>query len=211
MTILRDSASNLFKVDKRLFFLTLCLLSFVVLYVKKAFIENETAAFQILEERGEMGIFHLINTFQYLTIPIWYLWKFTLIAFIIWVGSFFYGYRIHFSRIWQIVMFAELVFFAPEVIRIFWFMFMETNATVFDIRAFYPLSLMNFFDYEVLHPKYHYPLKSLNVFELMYWFILVYGIHWTAKKRLDIAYAIVFSSYVLFFILWLLFFIGVYK
>jgi hypothetical protein len=179
-------------------------------------VEAETYAFQILEERGEFGVFKLLNGLQYLSIPLIYFLKFTCIAFTLWVGSFMFGYRIHYNKVWQIVMFAELIFLGAEGLKIFWFMFFQAEANIWDIKNFYPLSLMSFFDYETINPKYAYPLKSLNLFELAYWFILIYGIYWTAQKKLSFAsisvsYAIVFSSYVLFFLLWLLFFMGVYK
>ena len=208
---IRRTASELFQVDKRLFFVVLCLLTFFILFLKKNFVEAETYAFQILEERGEYGVFKLINGLQYLTIPLIYFLKFTFISFFLWVGSFMFGYRIHYNKIWQIVMFAELIFLGAEGLKIFWFMFFDTEANIWDIKNFYPLSLMSFFDYEQIHPKYAYPLKSLNLFEVAYWFILVFGIHWTARKRLSVAYAIVFVSYVCMYLLWLLFFIGIYK
>ncbi len=208
---IRRTASELFQVDKRLFFVVLCLLTFFILFLKKNFVEAETYAFQILEERGEFGVFKLINGLQYLTIPLIYFLKFTFTAFFLWVGSFMFGYRIHYNRIWQIVMYAELIFLGAEGVKIFWFMFVDAEATIWDIKNFYPLSLMSFFDYEAIHPKYAYPLKSLNLFEVAYWFILVYGIHWTAQKKLSVAYAIVLTSYVFMYLLWLLFFIGVYK
>jgi hypothetical protein len=208
---IRRTASELFQVDKRLFFVVLCLLTFFVLFLKKNFVEAETYAFQILQERGEFGVFKLLNSLQYFSIPLIYFLKFTCIAFTLWVGSFMFGYRIHYNRVWQIVMFAELIFLGAEGLKIFWFMFFNTEANIWDIKNFYPLSMMSFFDYETIHPKYIYPLKSLNLFEIAYWFILVFGIHWTAQKKLSVAYAIVLCSYVLFFLLWLLFFIGVYK
>ena len=193
------------------FFILLCTATLALLVIKKTFIENSTTAFEILDERGEMGIFHAINALQYLTIPLVYLWKFTVISFIIWVGAFMFGYKITFSQTWKVVLISEAIFLVPEFIKICWFLFIETDPTLFDIREFYPLSIMNIADTSSLTNKYFYPLKALNVFEVAYWFVLVYGIHAMARKKKNIAYSIVFSSYVLFFFLWLGFFILVYK
>ena len=192
------------------FFILLCTATLALLVIKKTFIENSTTAFEILDERGEMGIFHAINALQYLTIPLVYLWKFTVISFIIWVGAFMFGYKITFSQTWKVVLISEAIFLVPEFIKICWFLFIETDPTLFDIREFYPLSIMNIADTSSLTNKYFYPLKALNVFEVAYWFVLVYGIHAMARKKKNIAYSIVFSSYVLFFFLWLGFFILVY-
>jgi hypothetical protein len=182
-----------------------------LLIVKKNFIEFQTTAFQILDERGELGFFKLLAGLQYLSIPLIYAWKFTVIAFILWVGSFMYGYKLTYSKSWQIVLSAELVFIFAEMIKIIWLMLFLPDADYAQIRAFYPLSLMQFADHTVLAEQYHYPFKTLNLFEVLYWFFLVYAVHFSVGKRLKTSYAIVFSSYVLFFFLWLLVFVGVYR
>ncbi len=197
--------------DKRLFFIFFCLISFLLLFMKKTLVESEIAAFEMLEMRGEMGLFKLLNALEYLSIPLVYLWKFTILAFIIWVGSFMFGYKVTYTKCWQIVMIAESVFFIPELLTTLYYILIPSDPSYWDIKAFYPLSLMNLVNYELVDPRYHYVLKRLNVFEIVYWFALIYGLHWTAKKRLDTAYAIVFSSYVLVFFLWLAFYAIVYK
>ncbi len=197
--------------DKRLFFVFFCLISFLLLFMKKTLVESEIAAFEMLEMRGEMGLFKLLNALEYLSIPLVYLWKFTILAFIIWVGSFMFGYKVTYTKCWQIVMIAESVFFIPELLTTLYYILIPSDPSYWDIKAFYPLSLMNLVNYELVDPRYHYVLKRLNVFEIVYWFALIYGLHWTAKKRLDTAYAIVFSSYVLVFFLWLAFYAIVYK
>lgn len=202
---------SLFAADKRLTFLLLCVATFFLLYVKKAFIENETAAFEFLEDRPEGGILQMISALQFLTIPVIYLWKFTVIAFVVWIGSFMFGYRVTYGQCWGVAIVSEFIFILPELIKIGWFLFVERDPTYLDVRAFYPLSLMNLVDYHDIDPKYAYPLKALNVFEIGYWWLLAEGVHFFAHKKKEIAWVIVLSSYVLLFILWLLFYISVYK
>ena len=206
-----ETVRETFEIDKRIYFLFLCLTTFLLLIIKKAYIENETAAFDVLESRGQMGIFHVINAFQYLTIPIIYLWKFTLIGFLIWMGSFAFGYKIIFKKCFQIAMIAETVFILPEFLKIGYFFLIETDPNLFDIRAYYPFSLMSLANYESLDPKWHYPLKAFNIFEVVYWVILIYGVHLAAKKKAEIAALIIFFSYILFFFIWIWFYISVYK
>ncbi|MCH7515025.1 MAG: sulfate ABC transporter permease [Bacteroidetes bacterium] len=200
-----------FEIDKRLYFVFLCLITFLVLLIKKNFVENETAAFEVLESRGQMGVLNLINAFQYLTIPFFYLWKFTLTGFILWLGSFAFGYKISFRKCWQIAMIAETLFLIPEMLKIIYFMYVFTDPNLFEIRAFYPFSLMNLVDYEEVASKWHYPLKALNIFEIIYWAILMYGIHFAVKKKREVAVLIVLFSYVPVFLLWLWFYVSVYK
>src|SRR5271154_6348642 len=114
---------SLFAAEKRITFLLLCLATFLLLYVKKTFIENETAAFEFLEDRPEGGILQLISAIQFFSIPFIYLWKFTVIAFVIWVGSFMFGYRVTYGQCWGIAIVSEFIFLVPEFLKIIWFLF----------------------------------------------------------------------------------------
>lgn len=208
-----DSAesNSLFATDKKLTFIILCLLSILLLYIKKSFIENETAAFEFLQDRPEGAVLRIISALQFFSIPLIYLWKFTVIGFVVWVGCFTFGFRITFSQCWSVVMAAEFIFIIPELLKIIWFMFIETDPTLPEIRAFYPLSLMNFFDFETLEKRYAYPLRAMSVFEFFYVLILVNGVHYYAKRKKQAAWWIVTTSYLLIFLLWLVFYIIVYK
>lgn len=202
---------DLFEIKTIHFFFLLCLLTFLVLFIKKTFIEYEITAFQILDERGQLGLFKMISTLQYLSIPVIYLLKFTFIAFFIWVGCFGFGYRVTYSNCWHIVMVAEIIFILPELIKIVWFLFFETDPNFATVRAFYPFSLMNFFDFEVVENKWHYPLKSLNFFEVLYWFLIVAGIYIKSKHDYKQSMLIGLFGYVLPYIFWLGYYTLVYK
>lgn len=204
-------SSSLFSTDKKLTFVILCLLSILLLYIKKSFIENETAAFEFLQDRPEGAVLRIISALQFFSIPLIYLWKFTVIGFVLWVGCFTFGFRITFSQCWSVVMAAEFIFIAPELLKIGWFLFIETDPTLSEIRAFYPLSLMNFFDFETLDKRYAYPLRALSIFEIFYVLILVNGVHYFARRQKQSAWLIVSTSYILIFLIWLIFYILVYK
>lgn len=204
-------ANSIFDADKRLLFVLLCLITFLLLFIKKSFIENETAAFEFLLDRPEGAILQAISTLQFISIPLVYLWKFTVIAFVIWTGCFLFGYRVTYIQCWGIAVTAEYIFLIPEVLKILWFLFIHTEPTIHDIRAFYPFSLITFFDYYQLDPRYAYPLRALNLFEVLYWFALVSGLQrYTAKSKKTL-WVILLFSYVLIFFLWLLFYTIVYK
>jgi hypothetical protein len=158
-----------------------------------------------------MGMFKIISGLQYLSIPVIYMVKFTFIAFFIWVGCFGFGYRITYAGCWQIAMVSEIIFVLPELIKIFWFMMIDTDPNYFDVRAFYPLSLMNLFDYTNVADKWHYPLKSLNLFELMYWFFVIAGIYVKSEKEYRQSVIIGIFGYILPFIFWLGYYTLVYK
>ena len=206
-----SETKSLFAADKKLLFVLLCLATLLLLYIKISFIENETAAFEFLQDKPEGGILQIINALKFFSVPFVYAWKFTVIAFVIWVGCFLFGYRVTYWQCWGVVIGAEFIFLIPEVIKIFWFMAVDTDPSYNDIRAFYPLSLMNFFDYTSIDKKWAYPLRALNAFEILYWFALVAGIHHYARKEKKIVWFIVACSYILIFFLWLWFYVIVYK
>jgi len=206
-----NEAKSIFSTDKRMLFVLLCLLSILLLFIKQSFIENETAAFEFLQDRPEGTILKLISALQFISIPFVYLWKFLVIAFVVWIGCFMYGYRITYWQCWGVVIGAEFIFFVPEILKILWFLTIETDPAYTDIGAFYPLSLMHFFDYYSIDPRWAYPLRALNVFEIIYWFLLVSGVHHYAQKDKKTVWFIVVSSYVLIFLLWLIFYVVVYK
>jgi hypothetical protein len=204
-------STSLFSTDKKLTFIILCLLSILLLYIKKSFIENETAAFEFLQDRPEGAVLRIISALQFFSIPLIYLWKFTVIGFVLWVGCFMFGFRITFTQCWSVVMAAEFIFLVPEVLKIGWFMFVETDPILPEIRAFYPFSLMNLVDYTSIEKRYSYPLRALSVFEIFYVLIMVNGVHYYAKRNKQAAWWIVSTSYILIFILWLIFYVIVYK
>lgn len=202
---------DLLEIKRIPFFLIICLLTFLVLFIKKTFIEYEITAFQILDERGELGMFKLISSLQYLTIPLIYLIKFTFIAFFLWVGCFGFGYKVTYSNCWHIVLVAEIIFIFPEIIKVIWFMVFETDPNFGEVRAFYPFSLMNFFNFETVESKWHYPLKSLNLFEIIYWFLLVAGIYVKSYKIYRQSVIIGLFGYLFPFIFWLGYYTLIYK
>lgn len=199
-----------FSAPKRQTFLLICLTTLVLLFVKKSMIENETAAFEFLADQPQGSFLYIRSALQYVSIPLIYLWKFTSLGFVIWVGCFLFGYRVTFAQCWGIVMVAEFVFVIPELMKIFWFLLIQSDPNFYDIQAFYPLSIMNLVDYTELSTRYAYPFKALNLFEILYWYVLALGINFFARKGMRPAWKIVLGFYVPVFLLWLLFYTIVY-
>jgi hypothetical protein len=210
-SITDHETKSFFSADKRLLFLLLCLANILLLYIKIALIENGTAAFEFLQDRPEGTILKVINGLKFLAIPVVFLWKFTVIAFTIWVGCSMFGYRITYVQCWGIVLVAEYIFLLPELVKIVYFMFFVGDPTYHEIRSFYPLAIIQLVDYDSLDKRWAYPLRALNLFEIFYWFLLVEGIHHVARKNKRYVWLIVSCSYILLFMLWLLFYSSVYK
>ncbi|GAB4234817.1 MAG: hypothetical protein Tsb0034_08650 [Ekhidna sp.] len=191
-------------------FIIICLIYIALLFVKRIFIIDTIAAFEILNERGDIWVFDLIYSVQYLSVPIFLGWKWTWTTLTLWIGSFMFGYRLHFNQLWKMVMLSEVVFFLPEITKVIWYSLFYSDPTYQDYQAFYPFSLLTLFDYTKISPQWIYPLKALNLFELLYWPVLIVGIYFLSGKKLRIAAYIVLTTYILFFLVWLLFYAMVY-
>lgn len=193
------------------FFIIVCLLYFGAYMIKRMFILDGIAAFEILQDRGEVWVMDLIFGLQYLSIPIFLAWKFTIAAFLLWTGCFMFGYRVTYAQLWKMVMVMELIFIVPELLKVIWFTLFVADPSYQDFTAFYPLSLINLVNYESLDPRWIYPLKAVNIFEIVYWGLLIAGVYWLSNKKLKISVLIVTSSYTLFFLLWLVYFLLAYR
>lgn len=206
----REFLENWFSFNTAGMFIIICLTYMALLFVKRIFIIDTIAAFEVLNERGDIWVFDIIYSIQYLSVPIFLAWKWTWTSLMLWIGCFMFGYRIHFNQLWKMVMLSEILFFVPEILKVIWYSMFYNDPSYNDYLAFYPFSLINFLDYTQIAPKYLYPLKSLNLFELIYWPILIVGIYFLSGKKVKISAYIVLSTYVLFFFIWLGFYILVY-
>lgn len=72
-----------------------------------------------------------------------------------------------------------------------------------DIQQFYPLSYINFLDIENIEPWLIYPLQTINLFEIAYFFVLVYGVHKLLKNNYWKSFEITAASYGTGLVIWL--------
>ncbi len=183
----------------------------MLLFVRQSFIESQTAAFEFLQDRPEGFVLRVVQGLQWAGIPIIYLWKLTVIAFVLWVGCFTFGYRVTYSQCWSVALGAEFVFLLPDLLKVVWFLFVVPDPRYAEIGSFYPLSLLTFFDYFEIDRKWAYPLRALNLFEVAYWFALVHGLRFYTRQPRRVAWQITGWFYIILFLLWLGFYVIVYK
>lgn len=146
----------------------------------------------------------------YAIIPLLVLLKLTLVASCLSIGMFFVDNQFRFSQLFDVALKAEFIFLMPPLLKILWFLFVQTDYSLQDLQYFYPLSALNLFDYKTLDPWLVYPLQLLNVFEIMYWVVLARGIsqlveadHPTVQPiHFNQSFGLVASSYGLGLLLW---------
>ena len=209
--IARRFREEWFHFNSFVFFALLCIITIALLVFKKTFIIDGLAAFEVLNDRGESGVIDLIFGIQYVSVPIFYLWKITITTVFVWISSFFFGYRLLYKQLWKLVLMMEIVFIAPELIKIVWFIGGTGGLDYWAIKAFYPGSILSMLDYESIGQRWHYPLKAINIFEVIYWYLLYFGVYALSNKKRKISALIVLTGYVIPFFAWLLFYAIVYK
>ncbi|WKV13455.1 hypothetical protein [Marivirga harenae] len=142
---------------------------------------------------------------NYALMPVIYLIKFSLITFWILCGTIIAGFKISFKSIFKVVLVAEFVWLLPSFILIIWFGLFETSYTFSDVQYFAPLSLLNLFDASQLDSWLIFPLKSLNLFEVIYLLALALGIKKIMKKDYDSALKFTLPVYGSALVVWILF------
>ena len=92
---------------------------------------------------------------------------------------------VKFRDILTIVLMAEFVFVIAGFYKFFNFYLIDTDYTLETLQTYYPLSLINYKEAISTEKWLAYPLQLLNVFELMYWGVLAWGIWQLADKKIS--------------------------
>ena len=141
----------------------------------------------------------------YIFLPIPYLIKFSLVSMTLYIGLYFANIKVTFKELFGVANLAEFVFLLPAIIKLFWFVFFQPNFTLDDLQSFHPLSAVSLFDYKQIESSLLYPLKLISVFELVYWFVLAYGISKVIKQNMAESMKLVLLSYGSGLLLWVIF------
>ena len=92
---------------------------------------------------------------------------------------------VQFRDILTVVLIAEFVFVIAGFYKFFNFYLIDTDYTLETLQTYYPLSLINYKEAISTEKWLAYPLQLLNVFEIMYWGVLAWGIWQLADKKIS--------------------------
>ena len=92
---------------------------------------------------------------------------------------------VKFRDILTVVLIAEFVFIIAGFYKFFNFYLVDTDYTLETLQTYYPLSLINYKEAISTEKWLAYPLQLLNVFEIMYWGVLAWGIWQLADKKIS--------------------------
>lgn len=193
-----------------LVYFTLCFLLFLITEISKKILHIEELFFNSLSEQlsseqieNYLDLQDKWKWLPYIVLPLFLLIKTTVIASVLYTGTFFYSkVKITFKQLWDAVIKAEFVFTLVGVAKIIWFYFFQTSFTLEDLQYFYPLSALNIVGYQDLEAWFIYPLQVLNLFELAYWLLLAYFIGKLTQSTTEKGFKIVAVSYGSALLLW---------
>lgn len=197
--------------DKRIYFFILVILFLSIRYLTNTLILESIPDYDALESRGDFMIFHIFNALNYIWTPFALLWKFTAISFLFWLGAFFLGYKVPYKELWKFALVAEVIFIFPELIRLLVYLNPSSSVTFQEIDEYRPFSLLSLLGSENVAAQYHYAFGTVNVFEIFYGILWLYGFHMISNRGLGESSIVVLISYYFPLLIWLIFYILVYK
>lgn len=199
-----NSTKNLIFVSLGLYFgLSLLLVSITshsILTIK--FFENSNEYLSGIPGQ-ETGIYNSLQKYLYLSNILYGIFKLILIALIINMGLYLSNVNVAFGKTFLITVLCEFIFLVPAIIKIFWFKHYYPNGTLTDWHRVYILSALSLVD--KVPVDWYYPLQTLNVFEVIYWFLLAFGIKKISKLNFDQSLRIVVLSYLPALFVWIAF------
>jgi hypothetical protein len=198
-----------FKINKYFLFVSFCAYYAFAHYFLQHVINFNTLLFndlseQISKERIDELIDqqHKYEWVGYLFITLYFFLRLTLTTLAIYTGCFVINSKVKFSRLFSCVLMAEFVFVLQSVIKLSWLWLNKSTLTVQYVKTFSPASLINIFDYHSLQPWYLYPLQTINLFEILYWFVLAYFVSKEIKRQYWKSIDFILSSYGVALLMW---------
>jgi hypothetical protein len=193
-------------------FLLIWLVYIIITFLSKEYLFSDSLYFNNLSEQlSYERIVEIIDNskkisvLSYFIIPILLIIKFTLIAFIFIIHGYLTSKKYRMKEIFSIIINAEIIFVFLGVSKILYFLIVNQDYNLLELQYFTPLSAINLFDYKNIAPFLIYPLQTINLFELFYWFALAYGISKIINTDLQGGMKVVLSSYVPALLLWMVF------
>lgn len=139
----------------------------------------------------------------YFMVPVTTTVKMLFTSFCLYTGLLVMGNTTPFRKIFKIALFAEIAFVLATLVRLILLAFFMDVNNFNDISSFAPLSLYSLIGSA---PAYlAYPLQTINVFEVLYVFLLAAGLQYFLKFEFKKMLLLVLASYGLGLLAWMIF------
>lgn len=141
----------------------------------------------------------------YVIIPLLVLIRTNLVALCLSIGMFCYNmeHPYKFKQFFRITLLGEFVLVLVGFFKLGYFYFVKTDYNLLDLQQYFPLSYINFLDIDNIEPWLIYPLQTINLFEIAYFFVLAYGLWKLLKNNFSKSLEIAAVSYGSGLVVWL--------
>jgi hypothetical protein len=155
------------------------------------------ALLELLEEIKFWNQFSALFTFVFLVVKCFF------IALILYTGLFFVNLHkgVRLGRLFKVAVISEAVFVIAGISKILVGSISGLSYTEFTV--YYPLSAFQIFDLDKINLIWHYPLQTLNIFELIYCIVLVYSFSQEVELDKINSSKIVLGSYLFALSFWM--------
>lgn len=173
---------------------------FAALYVGLVFVINDIIITDPSYFTGgnarSVELFRKVYSVIYIISPVYMFLKITLIAILIKaVSNYFFNTELRFWQVFTLINIAEFILLLPMIWEVIWFLLLNTDYTMAEVDTYSLLSLYSLFNPEAIGSEWSFPLKRINPFELVYWFILTVGLVYFTQKTHKQSLKIIALSY----------------
>lgn len=190
------TTDNFFDVMKKNFiiYLAILIVYFILTYLDKTYIITSSKTFDFLaKDYPSFVVQNYIESqkkwwwVSYVTTPVLIGIKVLLVTFCLNFVKIISEKleNVKFRDILTVVLIAEFVFVIAGFYKFFNFYLIDTDYTLETLQTYFPLSLINYKETISTEKWLAYPLQLVNVFELMYWGVLAWGIWQLADKKIS--------------------------
>ena len=194
-----------------IYFLLIVLNLIVIIITKWGLNINELLYNQLSEQLIQEQVVKILESQKkwswvgFAIIPFIILIRSSLVALCLSIGLFFYDTdnNIKFKQFFRIALFGEFVLVLVGCFKFAYFYFIKSEYNLLEVQQYYPFSYTNFLDLNKIEPWLIYPLQTVNLFELMYFLVLTYGLWKLIKNKFLISIEITAISYGSGLLIWL--------
>ena len=148
----------------------------------------------------EANVYASLQKYIYLTTVAYILVKLLITALVLYTALYLADKFIPFGKALHIAILSEFIFLLQAVLKIAWFNYRYPHGTLMDWHSVYVLSALSITG--DVSADWYYPLQTLNVFEIAYWFLLALGIRKATSLNYDQSLRLILASYVPLLFIW---------
>lgn len=187
------------------------LLNYLLVSLMLGFVFTENYYFDVLSD--QFGYEEIVRVFEndqkliwlnYVIPPLQILLRTFGVAIVFQVGAFALNEKLPFSVFFRAATLCDFIFLIPAYVKLVFFL-IDPQIASSEAHLFYPLSVIGLMDKQMIHNWMVYPLQTINLFELTYWFALAGSLKNVLTRDLAGSLGFVASTYGVGLLLWVVF------